>query len=121
PLQLQFEEVPTAALTEAESKFLASHDAKLAAMNYRPVSTFRTVNYGATLMRSYHNPAETSRCAVMIVATTVKRKGQPVVTNSCTMEFITRFADDRVLTTRNMRLKTLMDNPEFRILQECPN
>jgi hypothetical protein len=27
----------------------------------------------------------------------------------------------QVLTTRNMALKTLMDSPDYRIMQECPH
>jgi hypothetical protein len=120
PLQYQFEELPPEVLSEAQSKYLASYDKKLAAMNYSPVSTFRAVNFDRALIRRYGNPMETSRCAVIILATTVKVKGKPSVTNSCTMEFITRFSDDKILITRNARLKSLMDNPDFRIVQDCP-
>lgn len=121
PLQYQFEELPPQALSEAQSKYLASYDKKLAAMNYSPVSTFRSLNFARALIRSYSNPMETSRCVVIILATTVKVKGKPSVTNSCTMEFITRFSDDKILITRNARLKSVMDNPDFRIVQDCPS
>jgi hypothetical protein len=120
PFQFNCEEVPPSAVTESQSKFLATYDAKLAAMNYWPVSTFRATNYGNNLIRGYSNAAETSRCVVMLIATTVRLNGKSMVTNSCTVEFISKFADDRVLITRNAKIKVLSDNPDYRVVQECP-
>jgi hypothetical protein len=36
------------------------------------------------------------------------------------MSFHTRFTDDTILTTRNMKLKSVLDRPPYQIVQECP-
>ena len=36
------------------------------------------------------------------------------------MSFHTRFSDDRILTTRNAKLKTILDRPPYQVVQECP-
>jgi hypothetical protein len=37
------------------------------------------------------------------------------------MSFHTRFTDDTIFTTRNMKLKSVLDCPPYQIVQECPN
>jgi hypothetical protein len=61
PVLYEIENVPDASLTEAQARYFAPYDEKLAAMNYRPVCTYPIRNYGKNLTRYYVNPTETSR------------------------------------------------------------
>jgi hypothetical protein len=120
PVHYEIEDIPHAFLTDAQARYLAPYDQKLAAMNYWPVCTYRITNYGHNLLRQYVNPAETSRCVVMINEMALGVGGRRTVTNSCTMSFHTRFTDDTILTTRNMKLKSVLDPPPYQVVQECP-
>jgi hypothetical protein len=120
PARYQIENVPEASLTEAQARYFAPYDEKLAAMNYRPVCTYLISNYGKNLTRHYVNPAESSRCEVAIHELALTVAGKQTFTCSCVIHFHTRFTDDRVLTTRNMKLKNILDNPPYWVLQECP-
>ena len=51
---------------------------------------------------------------------TLTVEGKQAFTGSCVIHFHTRFTDDSVLTTRNMKLKNILDNPPYWVLQECP-
>lgn len=120
PARYHIENVSDNALTESQARYFAPYDEKLAAMNYRPVCTYRVDNCGNNLLRSYVNPAETSRCVVLIHEQTRKNGGPGSVTNSCIMSFHTRFTDDMILTTRNMKQKSVLDRPPYQVVQECP-
>ena len=120
PISYEIKNVPEASLSEAQARYFAPYDAKLAAMNYRPVCTYLVSNYGKNLTRHYLNPAETSRCEVVIHELALTVEGKQAFTSSCVIHFHTRFTDDRVLTTRNMKLKNILDNPPYWVLQECP-
>jgi len=120
PMRYNIEEIAPSALSEKQAEYLRPYDKKLAAMNYWPVCTYRASNYGHNLMRNYVNPAETSRCVVMIHEIDRKVSGKRSPTNSCTLSFHTRFTDGTILTTRNMKLKSILDRPPYQIVQECP-
>jgi len=120
PVHLDFVELSSAVLTPAQAQFLTRWDTKLQAINYRPVCTYRTDNYGRNLMRTYVCPADCARCTVMVVEVKVN-SGLEAVHHSCTVFFTTEYADGRRLVTRNMKLRSLMDQPPNRIIQECPN
>src|ERR1700691_6188012 len=120
PVSYEIKNVPEASLTEAQARYFATYDEKLAAMNYRPVCTYLISNYGKNLTRHYLNPAERSGCEVVIHELALTVEGRQAFTSSCVIHFHTRFTDDRVLTTRNMKLKNILDNPPYWVLQECP-
>lgn len=120
PIKYEIEEVPPSALTERQAAVFAPYDVKLAAMNYSPTCTYRVANYGHNLMRSYVNPAETSRCIVMIVEVMSKVANLQPVSSTCVMSFETWFSNNTIHTTRNMRLKSLLDRPPYQSVQECP-
>ena len=120
PVRYEFESVSAGALTEGQARYFAPYDQKLATINYFPVCTYRVSNYGHNLMRQYVNPAEISRCVVMIIEMALMVDGRRTITNSCTMSFHTRFTDGTILTTRNMKLKSLFDRAPFQVIQECP-
>ncbi|MFZ0146698.1 MAG: hypothetical protein WAL08_20260 [Candidatus Sulfotelmatobacter sp.] len=120
PARYQIENVPLGSLTEAQTRYFAPYDKKLDAMNYWPVCTYRITNYGHCLLRQYVNPSETSRCVVLIYELALNVDGRRTFSNNCTMSFHTRFSDDRILTTRNAKLKTILDRPPYQVVQECP-
>ena len=120
PIHYEIRNVPEASLNQAQASYFSPYDEKLAAMNYRPVCTYLVSNYGKNLTRHYLNPAESSRCEVAIHELALTVEGKPAFTSSCVIHFHTRFTDDRVLTTRNMKLKNILDNPPYWVLQECP-
>lgn len=120
PQQFEFEEVSTYSLTAPQKDFLDAYDAKLASLNYSPICTYRIKNYGQNLLRSYICPGDKARCVLMVVELTTKVGDVVSATHNCVIEFITRFPNDRSLTTRNMTLKSLMDQPPGRMVQECP-
>jgi hypothetical protein len=120
PAEYDFEEIAPATLTEKQNEFFGRFDKKLAEMNYRPVCTYRVRNYGSNLIRMYVNPADRASCKVMVVETQVNVGGVPTSSNSSLVAFRTEFTDGKSLTTRNMRLKTVLDQPPEYIVQECP-
>src|SRR5260221_6624963 len=83
PLRTKYQEIPVTALTSDQARYLDPWDAKLAAMNYRPVCTYRTANYGHTLLRTYSSPGDKALCTVMIVE--VKVDPEQSVSHSCTL------------------------------------
>lgn len=120
PVEYELQEVPPETLTEAQARYFAPYDEKLAAMSYRSVCTYRIANYGHNLIRNYVNPMDTARCIVMLNEIALVDKGKPYPVNSCTTSFNTRFTDATILTTRNMTAKSIMDQPPYQIMQECP-
>lgn len=120
PAHYQIDAINPTSLSEAQARYFAPYDEKLAALSYWPVCTYRVSNYGHNLLRNYVNPLETSRCVIMIHELALKIKGKPSPTNSCTMSFHTRFTDATILTTRNMRIKSILDRPPYHIVQERP-
>jgi hypothetical protein len=121
PLRYQREVVADSSLSEAQKKYLAPLDSQLAALNYRPMCTYRVTNYGANLIREYSNPADPASCTLTIVEVQTNVNGVKGVKNSHVVNFTTRFSGDKWLSTRNMELKTVMDTPDYRIVQECPH
>jgi len=121
PLRYQREIVEDASLTEAQKKYLAPLEQKLEALNYRPLCTFRVTNYGSNLIREYRNAADPASCTLTVVEVQTNVNGVRGVKNSCVVNFTTRFSGGKWLTTRNMEVKTVLDTPEYRIVQECPN
>lgn len=120
PRRYEIESIPAEALTEAQQRHLQKFDDKMAVLNYRPVATYRAANYGTNMIRSYVNPAEPVRCVLMMVEVTVNVSGVRSSAHSSTIEFFTFFADDTVLVTRNMQLRSLFDELPYRTTQECP-
>jgi len=120
PVRYEIEEINPLRLTEAQERYLAPYDKNLAAMNYWPVCTYRIANYGHNLLRNYINPAETSRCVILIHELKIGATGKASPVNSCTMSFHTRFTDGTILTTRNMRIKSVLDRPPYQVVQERP-
>jgi hypothetical protein len=120
PAVYRIENVPQGSLTEAQARYLAPYDQKLADMSYWPVCTYRINNYGNSLLRQYVNPAEMSRCEVMIIELALNVDGRQTFSSSCTMSFHTRFTDARILTTRNAKIKSILDCPPYQVVQERP-
>jgi hypothetical protein len=120
PRQFQIEHLPTEALTAVQQKYLQAFDEKMGKLNYWPVTTYRAANYGRNLIRSYVNPMEPVRCVLMLVEVTVNVNGVRSSRHSSTIEFFTYFTDETVLVTRNMQLKSVFEEPPYRITQECP-
>jgi len=116
-----FEEVDPSSLTLQQRSYLEVQDAKLAPLHYYPVCTYRIANYVPNLLRSYIRSGDNARCVVMIVELAVKVGDTNAVHHSCVTEFITKLPNDGSLMTRNMGLKSLMDQPPEKIVQECPN
>lgn len=121
PIRCDYQEVSDRTLTPEQARCFAPYDTQLEAMNYRPACTYRVANMGHNLVRVYINPADVAQCQVMIVEVAVKARQVRGVGHSQTVVFTTRFVDGTVLTTRNMKLKSLMDEPPYRVVQECPN
>src|SRR5579862_4833703 len=117
PVHYEIEEVNPASLTEAQARCFIPYDEKLAAMNFWPVCTYRVTNRDYNLLRNYVNPADTSRCVVMIYEIARKIGVARAVGGVCLLSFHTRFSDATILTTRNMNL-SLLDRPPYHIVQE---
>jgi hypothetical protein len=120
PVRYEIQELPPQALTDAQAKYLAPYDEKLAAMNYWPVCTYRIANYGRTLLRNYASPIETARCVVLINEVPPLQGTRLPPTDICTISFHTRFRDGTVLTTRNMLDKSILTQPPYWVVQEQP-
>ncbi len=120
PFKFQLEEVPPEKLSPQQSRFLAQQDAILAPLYYQPIGSYRVANYGHNLMRSYMRPGDPARCVVMVVEHRANAGGGNHVAQAWQYEFITHFADGRVLSTNNMRLKSLLDSPQEFVKQALP-
>jgi hypothetical protein len=121
PARYEREVIEESALTGQQKSYFAPLDTQLAALNYRPFCTFRVANYGSNLLREYLNPADPANCTVMVVEVHTSVKGLQATRGSQVVSFTTRFGNGKWLTTRNMELKSVMDNPDYRIVQECRN
>src|SRR6266849_4741716 len=121
PAHYDFEELTDNQLTEAQRNYLRPIDAQLGTLNYRPGCTFRVRNYGQNLLRRYSNPADPATCGVTVIEVKTKVGQTETVRNANSVEFTTRFADGRNLNTRNSPLKSLMDQPSYKIVQQFPN
>ena len=122
PVHPEYEEVPESALTQAQRDYIRPFDEQLGALNYRVDCTFHTTNmrnYGQNLVRRYVNPSDSAVCALTIVELKAKVDKVEAVKTSSHVGFTTRFSDGTLLTTRNMALKSLMDHPPYRVVQEC--
>lgn len=119
PKYYQRELVEESALSAEQKKYFAPLDAQLAALNYRPMCTFRVANYGSNLLREYLNPADPANCTVTVVEVQTNVRGVQAARNSSMVSFTTRFGNGKWLVTRNMELKSLMDSPDYRVMQEC--
>lgn len=113
--------VEESSLSEPQKKYFAPFDAQLAALNYRPMCTFRVANYGTNLLREYSNPADPAHCTLTVVEVQTDVKGLRSAKNTSLVSFTTRFSTGKELATRNMELKSVMDSPEYRVIQDCPN
>ncbi|HEY6945007.1 MAG TPA: hypothetical protein VI431_07685 [Candidatus Acidoferrum sp.] len=120
PKEYEFEEVPLASLTREQQEFFAPYDKQLLAMEYRPLFTYRVRNYGSNLIRRYVNPMDRASCTVIAVEVKTRVDGVLNKTLASNVSFYTVFADGKELTTRNMRVRTVLDHPPEFIIQECP-
>jgi hypothetical protein len=122
PVHEALEEVSEDTLTETQKNYIQPFDARLKALNYFPDCTYRVTNFrnlGKNLLRHYSNPTDTATCKLTIIEIKVKVEEVESVKTSSSISFTTRFHDGKVLTTRNMSLKSLMDRPPYAIVQEC--
>ena len=78
-------------------------------------------NYGSNLVRGYQNPADPASCTLTIVKVQTNVKGLVAVKNSSAVNFTTRYDGGKELITRNMELKSVMEPPAYKIMQECPH
>jgi hypothetical protein len=123
PMRFAFEEVPAEKLTQAQKDYMKPVDDQLAALNYFPLATFRITNFnfGTTLHRRYANPTDPVSCSLTIVEVKAKVGEAEAVKNSWKVEFASKFPDKRILTTGSKSLKSLFDQPPWRIAQNHPN
>jgi hypothetical protein len=121
PVRYQRQLLDDSQLTERQRNYIAPIDTQLASLGFLPFYTYRATNYVSNLIRGYQNPADPASCTVTIVEVRTIVKGVIAVKNSRVVNFTTRLADGKELTTRNMELKSLMDSPDYKIMQECPH
>lgn len=121
PARFDRQVLDESSFSEQQKKYFAPFDAQLAALNYRPLCTFRVANYGSNLLREYLNPGDPARCTLTIVEVQTNVQGLQTAKHSSMVCFSTRFASGKELATRNMELKSVMDSPEYRVVQDCPN
>jgi hypothetical protein len=121
PVRYQRQLLEDSQLTEQQRKYIAPIDAELAALGFRPFYTLRVTNYVSNLVRGYQNPADPASCTLTVVEVKTNVNGLIAVKNSRVLNFTTRLADGKELITRNMELKSLMDSPDYKIMQDCPH
>jgi hypothetical protein len=120
PAEYAPEEVRDESMTEKQRSFFQSYDRKLAEMNYFPVCTYRVANYQRNLLRRYASPIDPAYCIVMAMEVKFQEGGQPAWAPVSLITFRTDFTNGISLTTRNKKLKTLLDHYPTRLVQECP-
>jgi hypothetical protein len=120
PAEYDHEVVSPEALTEKQKSFFASYDKKLSELQFFPMCTYRVRNYTANLMRRYINPADRASCTVMAVEVRSRVDGAVSANLASNVSFFTVFTDGKQLTTRNMKMRTVLDHPPEFVVQECP-
>jgi hypothetical protein len=123
PINPEYQEIAEDALTQTQRDYLKPFDQQLAALNYQPDCTYRITNFknlGKNLVRRYVNPGDSASCSLNIVELKVKVGDVEAVKTGAKVAFTTRFADGTLLTTRNLPVKTLLDQPPGRVVQDCP-
>ncbi|HKM68284.1 MAG TPA: hypothetical protein VJX70_14030 [Candidatus Acidoferrum sp.] len=121
PVRYQRELLEDSQLTEQQRKYIAPLDAQLATLGFLPFYTLRVTNYGSNLVRGYQNPSDPASCTLTIVEVKTNVKGVTGVKNSQVVNFTTRFSGGNELVTRNMALKSVLEQPEYKIVQDCRN
>jgi hypothetical protein len=121
PVEYDLEQVPEDQLTPAQKEYLKPVDAQLAAINYRPLCTYRVKNLGTNLLRRYANPTDTASCSLTVVEVKVKVNEKESVRNSSSVEFTTRLSGGKWLTTKNAARKPLFDQPPYLVSKRYPN
>jgi hypothetical protein len=69
----------------------------------------------------YVNPADRASCKVLALETRTNVNGVENRSHGSLVAFRTNYTDGKSLTTRNMRLRTVLDQPPEYMVQECPN
>jgi hypothetical protein len=121
PLEEDLEEVPENTLSQKQKNYIEKYDLELARLNYFPACTYRVTNFrnlGKNLLRHYSNGADNASCSLTVVEIRVKVDGVELGKTSSSVTFRTKLADGRLLATRNASLKSLQDNPPYRLVQE---
>ena len=108
-------------LTPAQQNYIAPFDAQLLALGSQPLYTLTVTNYGSNLVRGYTHPTDLASCTLTIVEVRTNVSGVQNFKNSQVVNFTTRLSDGRELVTRNMELRSLLDPPPYKIMQECTN
>jgi len=124
PVVQNLENVPAESLNQAIKEYIRPYDEQLAALNYFPDCTYRVTNFknlGQNLSRHYYNATDSASCTLMIIEVRVKVDGVENMRTSAAVSFKTQFSDGTILNTGNSPLKTLMEHPPYRILQQCLN
>jgi len=120
PAEYEYEEVSPESLTEKQKSFLSSYDKRLSELQYFPMCTYRVRNYTANLMRRYINPADRASCTVLAVEVKSRVNGAESANLASNVSFFTVFTDGKQLTTRNMKMRSVLDHPPEFLVQECP-
>ena len=120
PVRYQRQSLDDSQLTELQRQYIVPLDKQLETLGYRPFYTLRVTNYGSNLVRGYQNPADPVSCTLTIVEVQTNVKGLVAVKNSSAVNFTTRYDGGKELITRNMELKSVMEPPAYKIMQECP-
>jgi hypothetical protein len=71
-------------------------------------------------MRRYFNPTDRAACTVMAVEVKASVDGVENRNLASNVSFFTLFTEGTQLTTRNMRVRTVLDHPPEYVVQECP-
>jgi hypothetical protein len=107
PRKVDFEEVRTDELSDAQARYFGDLDQTLLEMGYRPVGDRRTVNMpGRALIRTYMNDADPAIVMMTFLTSEVKGSGAHHMNY---LEIITRFEDGSVVSTRNAEISDVFD------------
>lgn len=108
-------------LTPTQKNYIAPFDAQLLALGYQPLYTLSVTNYVSNLVRGYIHPTDLASCTLTVVEVRTVVNGVQNFKNSQVVNCTTRLSDGRELVTRNMELRSVLDPPPYKIMQECPN
>jgi hypothetical protein len=115
PRHLELQLVPDSQLTPKQYEFFASYDARLEALGFEPLTTYRMSNIpkSKNLLRTYLSSTEPTRCTVQISAAATGRVQLDQV------HFVTEFGDEsRTYTTNRLNSETFDREPD-KFVMEC--
>ena len=115
PAELEFEQVMEGFWDEKLDAYFKRHDRLLEPLGYRPSLTYKIINLqSSNITRNYLNPMDSAIISVNAIG---GLRGQKY-TGQNYVAVTTHYADEYLLTTRNVNITSVLDRPARSLIQD---